>query len=53
MSPPLRSRALTIEELLKGKTINMPPTAQTFKQAPRAETTSAVKQPALAGLTGV
>ena len=48
-----RLQLLTIEELLKGKTINMPPTAQTFKQAPRAETTSAVKQPALAGLTDV
>jgi hypothetical protein len=27
----------TIEELLKGTQVQMPPTAQTFKQAPRAE----------------
>ena len=28
---------LTIEELRKGKVVNMPPTAQTFKQAPKAD----------------
>jgi len=48
-----RLQLLTIEELLKGKTVNMPPTAQTFKQAPRADKAAEMKQPELAGLTDV
>ena len=48
-----RLQLLTIEDLLKGKTANMPPTAQTLKQAPRADKASEVKQPGLAGLTDV
>lgn len=31
-----RVQILTIEELLQGKQVHMPPTAQTFKQAPKA-----------------
>ena len=48
-----RIQLLTIEELLKGKTVNMPPSAQTFKQAPRADKATEMKQPELAGLTDV
>jgi len=48
-----RLQLLTIEDLLKGKTVNMPPTAQTFKQAPRADKAAEMKQPELAGLTDV
>lgn len=32
-----RVQFLTIGELLEGKQVHMPPTAQTFKQAPKAE----------------
>ena len=32
-----RIQILTIEELLRGSQVQMPPTAQTFKQAPKAE----------------
>jgi hypothetical protein len=32
-----RIQILTIEALLHGSQVNMPPTAQTFKQAPKAE----------------
>jgi len=32
-----RIQILTNEELLRGAQIQMPPTAQTFKQAPKAE----------------
>ena len=32
-----RMQILTIEELLKGAQVQMPPTAQTFKQAPKVE----------------
>ena len=32
-----RIQILTIESLLKGAQVQMPPTAQTFKQAPKAE----------------
>jgi site-specific DNA-methyltransferase (adenine-specific) len=32
-----RVQILTIEQLLKGAQVQMPPTAQTFKQAPRAD----------------
>jgi hypothetical protein len=32
-----RIQILTIEDLLKGAQVQMPPTAQTFKQAPKAE----------------
>jgi site-specific DNA-methyltransferase (adenine-specific) len=32
-----RVQILTIEELLKGAQVHMPPSAQTFKQAPKAE----------------
>jgi len=32
-----RVQILTIEELLQGRQVHMPPTAQTFKQAPKAE----------------
>ena len=32
-----RIQILTIEELLRGAQVQMPPTAQTFKQAPKAE----------------
>ena len=32
-----RLQILTIEELLKGDQVRMPPAAQTFKQAPKAE----------------
>jgi DNA modification methylase len=32
-----RIQILTIEALLRGAAVNMPPTAQTFKQAPKAE----------------
>ena len=32
-----RLQILTIEELLKGDQVRMPPTAQTFKQAPKAD----------------
>ena len=32
-----RIQILTIEALLKGAQVQMPPTAQTFKQAPKAE----------------
>ncbi len=32
-----RIQILTIEQLLKGAKVDMPPTAQTFKQAPKAE----------------
>ena len=31
-----RVQILTIEQLLKGAKVDMPPTAQTFKQAPKA-----------------
>jgi len=48
-----RLQLLTIEDLLKGKTVNMPPSAQTFKQAPRADKAAEMKQPELAGLTDV
>jgi hypothetical protein len=34
-----RIRNLTIEALLRGAQVQMPPTAQTFKQAPKAEQT--------------
>ena len=33
-----RLQILTIEELLAGKQVDMPPTNQTFKAAPKAET---------------
>ena len=32
-----RIQILTIEQLLKGAQVQMPPTAQTFKQAPKVE----------------
>jgi len=32
-----RIRILTIDALLRGAQVQMPPTAQTFKQAPKAE----------------
>ena len=34
-----RIQILTIEELLRDARVQMPPTAQTFKQAPKAEQT--------------
>ena len=34
-----RIQILTIEDLLRGAQVQMPPTAQTFKQAPKAEQT--------------
>ena len=32
-----RVQVLTIDSLLKGAKVDMPPTAQTFKQAPKVE----------------
>jgi site-specific DNA-methyltransferase (adenine-specific) len=49
-----RLQVLTIQELLDGKTVNMPPLTQvdrTFKKAPRAEATPAAAQPGLFGET--
>jgi site-specific DNA-methyltransferase (adenine-specific) len=41
-----RIQILTIEDLLKGAQVQMPPTAQTFKQAPKSEAEKG-KQPTL------
>ena len=37
-----RMQILTIESLLNGAQVQMPPTAQTFKQAPKAEQTNRI-----------
>jgi hypothetical protein len=39
-----RIQILTIEQLLKGVKVDMPPTAQTFKQAPKAARSAASLQ---------